>query len=124
MAYFENDKLYSMPFFIHEGRSFDKVISLASGSEVLSSSKDEMAFSVILEWMSESVVLPFASFKWSATLAPDGDICDFTLPSAELLKSYDIIKNHFDTLPKGDLVINKKNFLSYVAGFWPTSSLA
>ena len=124
MVCFENDKFHSMAFFIHEGRSFDKVMSLSSESEALSFSKDEMAFSVVLEWMSESVVLPFASFKWSATLTPNGDICDFTLPSDEMLKGYENIKNHFDSLPKGDLVINKKNFLSFVAGFWPTSSLA
>ncbi|UTV98663.1 hypothetical protein KDW99_15580 [Marinomonas rhizomae] len=119
----EDDELRSMPFFIHDGRCFDRVMSEGLLSEESSSSVDKMSFSVILEWMSEAVVLPFASCEWSATLNASHCVREFSLPSDIMMNGDENMKSQLADTQEGDFVINKKNYLSFVAGFWPTSSL-
>ena len=117
VAYFENDELCLASFFIHDGRSFDKVMSCMAFSEVAGFSAEKMAFSVILEWMSESVVLPFSSFEWSATLTDSNCIREFSLSSNGIVDGCEDKVSRFVSLQDGCFVINKKNYLSFVAGF-------
>lgn len=123
VVHFEGDELRLMPFFTHHGRSFDKVMTRESLSEDSNTSVDKVAFSVILEWMSESVVLPFASCEWSITLGASHCVREFSSPSDELM-SGEGIKSQLAAMQEGDFVVDKKNYLSFVAAFWPPSSLA
>ncbi|MBU2020774.1 MAG: hypothetical protein KKA29_00520 [Gammaproteobacteria bacterium] len=124
VAYFENDELCSASFFIHDGRSFDQVVSEESLCGETSSSVEKMSFSVILEWMGESVVLPFASCEWSATLTASNCVREFSLSSDKTVSGCENRISRLISLQDFDFVINKKNYLSFVACFWPASSLA
>ncbi|WP_421855242.1 hypothetical protein [Marinomonas sp.] len=121
---FEDVEHRFVSFLIHDDQSYDKVIPEALLSNEGSSSIDKMTFSVILEWMGQSVVLSFASCDWSATLPASNGIKEFSLPSEEVISGCGNIISHLASFQDGDLVLNKKNYLSFVAGFWPSSSLA
>jgi hypothetical protein len=124
VTYLESDELCVAQFFTHDGRSYDKVMSDVSLPGGVGSALEKVAFSIILEWMSESVVLPFVSCEWSATLGAGHCVCEFSVPSDGMVGGCENIVSQLACLQEGDLVINKKNYLSFVAGFWPSSSLA
>ena len=48
---------------------------------------------------------------------------EFSSPSDELM-SGEGIKSQLAAMQEGDFVVDKKNYLSFVAAFWPPSSLA
>lgn len=119
----EEDWLRSKAFFIHDGRSFDKVIPEEPLYTEDGSFLESNAFSIILEWMGESIVLSLASCEWSVALPESNDyIRDASLIFDDA--ACDTMISRFASLQDGDLVINKKNYLSFAAGFWPSSSLA
>ena len=120
---FEEDGLRSKAFFIHDGRSFDKVIPEEPLYTEDGSFLQNNAFSIILEWMGEPIVLSLVSCDWSVALPESNDYirdASFIFDDA----ACGTMINRFASLQEGDLVINKKNYLSFVAGFWPSSSLA
>ncbi|NLQ16537.1 hypothetical protein HGG82_02725 [Marinomonas sp. M1K-6] len=92
-------------FILYDGRCFDKVIA----SDLLLNQEpctETPAFSVILDAMGESIVLPFSSCDWCAAL-PESVESESNINGSSL---------------SNKVVINKKNFLSAVAGLWPSSS--
>lgn len=122
---FEENCLRSKAFFIHDGRSFDKVMPEEPLYTEDGSFLENKAFSIILEWMGESIVLSLAACEWSVALPESSDyIRDASLIFDEADTACDTMISRFASLQDGDLVINKKNYLSFVAGFWPSSSLA
>jgi hypothetical protein len=114
-----DDQLNLLSFIVHDGCCFDKVFlkDASNGSVAAESTGDKEGFSVILEGMSESLVLPFSSCDWRDSL-PDGHyVQTFNVPSESLDDSGCAEKLCFTTLQEGAVVINKKNYLSFVAGF-------
>lgn len=113
------DELSFESFIIYDGRCFDKVVAAVSDEEV-GVSHNKNVYSVILDVMGESTVLPFASFEWCDSFpGEESEEVVSWLPNTK--ESDD--KLHYASL-QNNVVVDQKNYLSFVAGFWPSSSLA
>lgn len=124
VTYFEDDKPCLASFFTHDGRSFDRRVSAellhdgaSSAYENADSSVEKMSFSVILEWMGESIVFSFASCDWFASLPGVNHTWELSSSSAESVRGFEDKVSRFTSLQDVGLVINKKNYLSFIAGF-------
>ena len=97
------------PFVLHEGRSFDRVYSEGNVSTLKRNASEQYAFSAILEWSGESLVLFFDSCEWHASLPENTD--SILMPSEVVDLGSEI--RHLPSL-QTRIVINKTNFLSFV----------
>ncbi len=100
------------PFIIHEGRSFDRLSSEENISPLKCNASEQYAFSAILEWGGESLVLSFGSCEWHASLPEN---TDSTLMPSEVVDLGGEIR-HLPAL-QTRIVIDKTNFLSFVDDF-------
>jgi hypothetical protein len=89
---------------------------------LLSMSHEVPGFSVILECLGESVVLPFTTCDWRTSLPSGECVREFSL-LPKLIGGDDEV-SHYSSMQDDIIVIDKKNYLSFVAGVWPSSSLA
>jgi len=121
VACFHDNNLSVISFIIYNGRCFDKVVLDVSHNELLGTLSEKYEFSVILERSGESIVLPFAVCDWCTSLPVGEYVREFSLPSQ--LMCHDDETSYFASLQDG-VVVDKKNYLSFVAGFWPSSSFA
>jgi hypothetical protein len=121
-TFFDGAEQSSASFIINDGHCFDKVVSKTFLDALLSVSREVPAFSVILECLGTSVVLPFTTCDWRTSLPSGEYVREFSLPS-KLIGDDDEV-SHFSSLQDDIIVIDKKNYLSFVAGIWPSSSLA
>lgn len=120
LLYFDDDT-QKKSFFIHEGRCFDNISSEIGDTDCSSPAEKNYSFSAILDWMDVNVVLSFESCDWLEILPDEHDIQE--LDDTLLNGKPENKKNRFSSL--SDRVrINKKNYLSFVAGSLPSSSLA
>jgi hypothetical protein len=124
VTYFDDGKPRMASFFIHDGRSFDRRVSgellherMSASCESADSSVEKMSFSVILEWMGESIVFSLASCDWFASLSDVNHIWEPSSFSVGSVHGYEDKMSRFTSLQDVGLVINKKNYLSFVAGF-------
>ncbi|PYF81750.1 hypothetical protein DFP75_104211 [Marinomonas alcarazii] len=109
-------------FVVHDGRCYDRVISELPFDLGGAFSSDDPAFTVVLEWMGASVVLSLSGCDWSSAV-----------PEADYIQDFVALDNAFNSQREntsfsyadhGDILITKKNFVSFVAGVWPSLLLA
>lgn len=116
-----NNDFQNRSIFVHEGRCFDNITLGITGSEYLDSAENDCAFSAILDWMGVAAVLCFESCGWCDAL-PDGhDIQELDCVSIDV--SHENKKSRFSSL-SDSVLISKRNYLSFVAGSLPPSSIA
>lgn len=114
--------LESAALLVHDGCCYDRVISELPSNYRLNFSTDDFAFTAILDWMGESIVLSLSSCDWSAVLPEAEYIQDFV--------AFDNVRNSHNEISTvsytdcSEVLINKKNFMSFVAGVWPSLLLA
>ena len=120
-VYIDNDKFSWKSFIIHEGHCFDKVLSRDFVSDGGGSAGGKGGFSMILGGMGESIVLPFEFCDWGASLPNAHYVREFA-SFLELFCCSDE-KRHLMSLQEDAVMIDKKNFLSFVAGLSASLSL-
>ena len=122
LTFFDGGERSLASFIINDGYCFDKVVSKIFLDGLLSMSHEVPGFSVILECLGESVVLPFTTCDWRTSLPSGEYVREFSLPPK--LIGGDDEMSHYSSMQDDIIVIDKKNYLSFVAGVWPSSSLA
>jgi hypothetical protein len=122
LTFFDGDEQGLASFIIHDGYCFDKVVSKMFLDGLLRMSHEVPVFSVILECLGESVVLPFTTCDWQTSLPSGECVREFSLPP-KLIGGDDEV-SLYSSMQDDIIVIDKKNYLSFVAGVWPSSSLA
>lgn len=120
-VYIDDDTFCSKSFIIHDGHCFDKVLSKDFTGDGGESSGGKAGFSMILDGMGESIVLPFSFCDWGASLPNAHYVREFA--SFPELFCYSDEKRHLMSLQEDAVIIDKKNFLSFVAGLSASLSL-
>jgi|GEM_PF-1730696 hypothetical protein len=117
VVYRDDETFSSKSFIIHDGRCFDRVLPKDFASDVSAALGQKKGFSMILEGMGESVVLPFVSCDWCASLPDARYVREFTM--FQELFGHSDGKRHLMSSQGDGVVIDKQNFLSFIAGFQP-----
>lgn len=109
-------------FLVHDGHCVDRILSGATFGEELAVSSAKAAFTLILEWQNESILVSCSSCDWHDNV-PDYDVA-FDDISSLLPTSEEGGMDFLSSALSSEMLINKKNYLSFVAGVWPSFSLA
>ncbi|MGO2353156.1 MAG: hypothetical protein ACTH58_00300 [Marinomonas foliarum] len=112
----------SAALLVHDGCCYDRVVNEMPLDYRLSFSTDDSVFTVILEWMGASIALPLSSCNWSAALPETEYIQDFI--ALDNMQNGQGEKSTFSYTDCSEILINKKNFVFFVAGVWPSLLLA
>ncbi|GGN16911.1 MULTISPECIES: hypothetical protein [Marinomonas] len=120
-VHIDEDTFRSKSFIIHDGHCFDKVLSKDFVSDGFGPSGGKASFSMILDRMGESIVLPFWCCDWCESLPEARYVREFALPLEQFC--YSAEKRHWMSLQEDAVIIDKKNFLSFVAGLSASLSL-
>lgn len=97
------------PFIIWEGRCLERVIT----ADPLLDRAGLYAFSIILDWFGEVVVLPLETCQWSAVLPAGDELHKIILEG----RKYLVASEQQDSF----VMINKTNYLSFIDELWPSS---
>ncbi|MGO3739966.1 MAG: hypothetical protein ACTJGG_10925 [Marinomonas foliarum] len=112
----------SAALLVHDGCCYDRVVNEMPLDYRLSFSTDDSVFTVILEWMGASIALPLSSCNWSAALPETEYVQDFI--ALDNMQNGQGEKSTFSYTDCSEILINKKNFVFFVAGVWPSLLLA
>ncbi|NVK72493.1 MAG: hypothetical protein HWE24_03350 [Oceanospirillaceae bacterium] len=124
IAYLNQNKLCFWSFIVHDGYCFDKVLLTSIDNEEQGSCSESNTFTMYLDQLGEAVVLHLTSCEWFVSLPDEHYEADFSMFNEWMGNKKSICCPLADS-EKGAVVLNKKNYLSFVASAecWQPPSL-